>query len=114
MELTRYSAAAYLARPQRRLAETERPDHIGLSLAAALRCEIWLRQEGFKPRFACADTDRGHPIIVIQVCPRCEWLKTACSGYRVRFEPDHVTGKRTTVWGADMYGCQILWSEGGN
>jgi len=87
--------------------------HIINGITSVPRCIDWLTHEGFVPISAGVGVNLAHPLIVIEVCARCEWLKSACSAYPVESEPDS-SGGYGKAWRAEMFGCLIQWVERGH
>lgn len=86
--------------------------HLRSGMNDASRCLSWLVAEGFEPIKIAAERDRAYPIITIEVCPRCEWLKTDHAAYTYGWKPE--AGRRAIQWRTEKFGCRIEWQEQGN
>lgn len=86
--------------------------HIFNALIAAQRCFDWLEAEHFTVLLGTFGGNHSRPILTIETCGKCEWLKEKHGAYAYMYHP--VNGVRSTRWRADLLGCRVEWEERGN
>lgn len=73
----------------------------------ALAALDWLEVEGFLPMGINIQSER-RPVIFITLSSKCAWLKDKHNAYVHSRQPGLV------IWRANILGCRVEWTEGGN
>lgn len=86
--------------------------HILRSLTAVQRVFDWLEVEGFTVLDIQAGGNHARPVITIETCGKCAFLKSSHGAYANMYHS--VDGIRTTRWRADIMGVRVKWHERGH